>query len=485
MKRATATLAVLVLLCAGSLRAGMDPEATRQSAGIFVTIDGKVHTIYLDFEAAKHRRAREQIVPVTFTTDIDVRIQGHLVPAGKYHWTFSAEESSRWTIGEVAATGAKKKKKDTKKLKRFLFDLRDAGSENPYLTAGFCPDHETDLVLLRIRFGHREGTLRLAFTEKAAAPRSGKEVDMIALKTLRDRLLQVAGKLESTRKNRLAWSGFLREAGDAVLGTDGTCYIEEADLEREAETLNFKLRGSLVGSRDEVDRLCSRVSSGQLSRLFERVGSPLARKEQGHEGWRFEFFASAGKEWWERSDAVPALSEGAELSGLSEEILLLEARLAKETSDSILTLAECQARLLRAKREAGVIIKKIEAADPVQGEHGLGHMDVNLCVAGSGAALVTFVRAVENWVAPLRLVPLRIRQGAFGPEAELELRFYRYTPLSVRDPGVYGSVKAAGMSATFAKDRDLYLRGIGVGASAPFTPPEWKRDPFAVVVEEE
>jgi hypothetical protein len=308
---------------------------------------------------------------------------------------------------------------------------------------------------------------------------------MTALRSLRDRLRDVAGKLAATRRDRVAWSSFLRELGDAIVDSEGTCYLEGAEFQGEGETVSLKLRGKLVGSRDEVDRLCSRVSSGQLSRIFERVGSPLARKAKGDDAWSFELDATAKREWWNRYEPVEAMWDGEKHEQLAKEILLLEARLAKETSDAILTMSECQTRLLRAKRKAGVVISKIEAADPVVSDDGLGVMVVDLTVAGSGASIVSFVREVEEWVAPLKLVPKTIRQGSFGPEAVLRIEFASYEPLSRRNPSLHTAVRAAGMSDGFEKLRKVYLSGVGVSARPPFPAPHWERDPFAIVIEAE
>ena len=479
MKRLT-LLAVLLLLPTGGLRAGMEEHGTRQSAGIFVRMDGKVLTIYLDFETAKFRGARVQVIPMTLTTDIELRIQGRVVRAGRHDWLLEVAEDAKWSLGEDAS-----KAKKGSEPPRFLLAVASPGGDDGYLTAAFSPDFETDTVLLKIRFGPREGTLRLGLTERSVAAAEDQPIDIVALRSLCERLRIVGGKLAATRRDRHAWSTFLCELGDAIVDCESTCYLVGAEFQAEGDAVGLKVRGKLVGGRDEVDRLCARVSSGQLSRIFERVGSPLARKAEGDDAWGFEFDASAKKKWWDRIEPVSALSEGTDLEDLAKEILLIEARLAKETSDAILTLSECQSRLLSAKRSAGVIISKIEPSKPVAGEDGIGWMDVTLHVAGSGPSLVRFVREVEEWVAPLRIVPRRLGQGAFGPEAVLDLRFFRYEPLKKRKPGLFSSVQAKGMSAGFERQRDMYLSGVGSGSRAPFATPSWSRDPFVKVIEEE
>lgn len=477
--KAKVWLLVLLALPLAPALGGLSGSDTRQSAGIFVTVDGRVHTIYLDFDAAEFRPESRTPIPVTLTTDLDVWVEGHAVPARRYEWTFAPESPEKWTLGEAATPAAK----DRGPGRRFLFSLRPAGREAHWLTASFSPEPATESVLLHLRYGVLEGTLRLSLREgRGDEDAAAVPVDLVELRALRDRLLKVVGVLSATADHRYAWSGFLGELGEEMISNGGR--VTQMALDRTDDRVALTVRGEVPGERSRIDDLGDRLARGDLGRLFGRVAAPVARLKPKKDGWSFEITAESPRAEFERTTPATPLSEGNEAKALAEEILLLEERLGRLTASAVGDLSGAQTLLLSAKRDAGAMLSGIDPSEAQAGEEGLSSFTVRLVASGTGPSLIRFLRALEESPAPLRIRPVSFRQGQFAPELALDLTFLDYRPLSERNAGLLASIREKGLTERFDRNRELYLQGVAAAPAVPFRAPDWSRDPFSPPAEE-
>ena len=471
MTRSTTLPILVVLLVAATALGGMDPYSTRQTAGIFVSLDRRAHTLYLDFVAAEFAPAETHSVPVPLKTDIDVWIEGHAVPAGSHDWTFEVDKGGGWSVGE-------KKTRRNRNPDRFALRTHGVSDPSPWLSASFVPDPEKESVLLRLRFGRKEGVLGLAFREVSGEIAESSEIDVVALRAVRDRMCRMIALIEANDRRRYEWSRCLLELGNALVESPGNGRVCDLRFEMGDQQVTLTVKGVMPGGREAVDEVARKFKRGRVSKLFERVGTPLARGSA--EGWTFEISAEAPRAYWDRIEPIDPMFDGTEPGRLAEEVLLLEARLARVASGGIDAMADAQVVLLKAKRESGVLLSEIEIAEVRPIEEGVTSFKVSLTVAGWGQGIVSFIRALEIWKAPLVVIPLSLKNGELCPEARIEIVFYKYVPLAERKAALYGGVRKAGVSPRFEEKRALYLEGIGRPPGGTFTPPQWKRDPFDI-----
>lgn len=475
MKRIGSLLILSALtVAAPSATWGMDQTGTRQTAGIFVSVDRRVCTLYLDFVAAKLSAAADgQDVAVTLKTDLDIWIEGHAISSGTHRWTFSMDGETSWSIGET-------KRKGRANPERYVMKVRRTAVRTAWLTAAFEPDPAKNGVLLHLRLGDKEGTLRLALKKQMARVEGGQELDVVELRAVRDRMCRLAGILASAGSRRPAWSGCLRDLGDALVESTGNGRIQAVRFEKGAERVTLTVKGYMPGDRESVDQIARQFKKGHVARLFEHVGQPLVRSSDRMDGWNFEIAAEASRAEWDRVDPLEAMFDGTDPARLAEEVLLLEARLARVTAGAVADMADSRMRLLSAKREAGVILSEIVAGDSTKIAEGLTCFSVKMKVAGWGPGIIRFLRAVEDWEAPLEIRPVSLEAGDLCPEARVEVIFYHYTPLAERNPGLYAGIMEAGVSENFEEKRALYLEGVGAVKPRPYETPTWTRDPFDV-----
>ncbi len=205
----------------------------------------------------------------------------------------------------------------------------------------------------------------------------------------------------------------------------------------------------------------------------------MVRLSAGARGFDLELEASTPAEEWDRVVPVPALSEGKSLPDLARDILLLEARIGKQTEHQVTGMGGIQGLLLRAKRTSGVLVSAVVPRRREEDEEGAARFTVELTAAGPGPSLLRFVRALEDGNAPADLLLLRVAEGDFGGEVLLRLTFHTYTPLKERAGRLFAALRQAGVNKSFEAARDIYLRGLEPAPPAAYEPPPWKRDPFA------
>jgi len=467
--RAVVSFLFLVFLVPVAL--GFDAATTRQTTGIYVTVEGRGHSLFFDFPSTYAGEGGTFDVPTRFNADLEVWVEGNQLRAGQHRWQFRVEAGDRWTIGRLPKSGADK-------TTRFLFDVRKLPETREWMCASLTPEPSGDCVILTVQVGDREGTLRIRLREAPAAAPGATEVSALTLERERDRLLEVAAEIEEVRLRRHIWSTLLKTLGDEMLTGAGEAWIETIQLYALDGWMKLDIWGQQPGDQKAVEELNSRLRASDFGTVFENFRFPPSKVGKG--GYReFGLKLDIAEPLWRKVTPLAPRHTGRNPQKLGEEILLLQARIAHLAPRAVTDAVAGRRLLLATKRQVGALISDIEPQKPEVSKSGLDTLELDLKVGGSGPGLVDFVRALEDRKEPIRIVLKRMHAAQFGPELTLRLQFLSYRPLSVRDPGMWSMVNSRGRGPDFDETRREYLGKIGKAGDRPYAPPTWSRDPFA------
>jgi hypothetical protein len=470
MRRMLLLIGLVALFCSRPAM-GLDPRDVRQTAGIYITVEGRMHTLFGDFQPAKYVKGQALKVAFALNTDLDVWIDGQQVPAGKHAWLFAVDAEGAWSFGERNPEGDAPI--------RFRVPQFATSFASDYLTVSFHLDVDEQAVVVRFSLGNHVGELQMRLEQTVA--RTARAITDLSLPRARDalkRLRQITGKLLSEQEKRPAWSGLLIDLGTAMVDIDDETYLTEMLLSETDEDVILTVQGRTGGGQAAADTIARALRRGHCSKIFSLISRPVARRVSDGSAWEFELVATTPLIRWNEAQEIEAIFEGPDAESAALEILLLEARLRDLTAASPLGIADCQPRLLEAKREAGVMLSNVSAGDRVE-EGGLSVFPVSVRVTGSGPDVLTFIRSLEDCRAPLSIIPSRIASGPASCDVDLTLIFYDYIPLVRREPGLASSVQPVKQMQGFERKKELFLRGLGVTEPAEFIRPAWTRDPFA------
>lgn len=470
MRRLLLSAVLLILPVLPVTGREMDPLETRVSSGVFVKLDGRVTTVYLDFVTARYQAGQELATPIVLTTDIEVAIGDKKIPPGKHSWVITTGDEIVWTMGEPA-------KRRSAEVLTFPLDVSEA-PEVGWLTACFQPDPDRGEVLLLVRMGRLQGVLRLGL-EGATAVADGRGMNPVELRVLRDQLRSAAGILESARSPE-PWSRVILELGDAILATDPGAAVTSLEFKDEKGTVELGVRGTLSGEREAADPLKASIEAGVIGRRFPQVSSPVVRRGgDGVLGFELSVRADAGE--YRKTVVVPALFDGDKPEKLAEEVLLLEERIALLGQSSVATFEEWSPSLLAAKRKARVIVSDVESGRVMEEAEGLRAIPAKLTISGTGAGIARFLHTIESEGVPMHVKLDSMKAVKGGAEARLSLVFLYAPPLAMRRPDVLRQVRELGLTERFDRLRTLYLKGVGELEGSTFEDPHWERDPFAAL----
>jgi hypothetical protein len=470
MKIRTGVSVLLVFLLA-AIVSGSDASGTRQSAGIYVTVDRSSHSVFFDFPSVSTSGGGVLEVETMLTTDLTSWIGGEALSSGRHAWSFKVESKDVWTIGP-------KPSRRNRKPLRFAFDVRKVETRREYLAAWFTPDASGDSVVLTVAVADHEGELVLRL-KKRELPEGARTLDVRRLSDVRDGLLVAAAEIEHARRTRHHWSAILVTLGDAVLKGEKTGWIDDLDFNLEADWVKFIVRGQYPGERDKVMAFAETLKATEMSTVFDTVEVPqVGMRQDGKKERAFSLTARTVATDWTTAPAIVAKGGKSNAEKIAEEILALEARVAHYAPRAVRNLTEGRTLLLEAKRKAGALISRIQPSDPVTAANGLTKFELSLRVGGSGSMIVEFLRCLEEREEPLRIIPLRLSGTKFGPELYMRLVFYSYRPLNVRDGTFAEAVQARGDTPGFAARLKALRTALPTLGSRTFTPPDWKRDPF-------
>ncbi|MEN8150969.1 MAG: hypothetical protein ABFS86_14200 [Planctomycetota bacterium] len=463
------TLAVLAVLLIVPAAAGYDATLAKQASVIYLTVEGRSHSILFVHSAVSARDGGKLDLKVKFHPDLPVWIGDEKLEPGERTWRLREAGPHDWTIGPAS--------KDNKGRHALL--VRKTGASREWLTAALTPHPSGDVVLLSIGIGDREGTLVLGLRKQAKVEAGGGKVDLRALVQERDRLLTAAAAIEKARRTRHLWTGLLLDLGNRIVTTGEKCWIDGFDFSRDDDWVRFGIRGHLHKDLCTPKELSENLQSGPLAKVFPKFLNPKwsAADEAGFRA--FGVSAQIPAADWSKVEPLPARADGSDVAKVSEEILLLESRIAHLAPAMVTDLKQGRTLLLEVKREAMALISGIRPGTPEEAPSGLGTFEVSLKVTGSSAGIVTFLRLLEDRPEPLRIVPVSLSGTKFGPELSLKLVFLSVRPLSTRRPRVAAMAQSRGRGPDYAEVEKAYLDEIGSPGDRPFTAPAWKRDPFA------
>ncbi len=465
-------LVALIGLFSGLPAMGLDDRDARQTAGIYLNIDGRMHSVFGDFNALRYIEGDPREVSFSLTSDLDLWIEGRKVPVGRKNWTFRVDAKGVWTLGEGSAAGGD--------AARFRVPHRESQIEAPYLTASFHFDPDAKAIVLRFGYGDHSGKilLRLECVDRKSAV-STASLDMIRGRQELKRLREIVGLLMTEQKKRPAWSGILVDLGAALVEAGADSHLTVMSFTEEENGVTLSLTGQTAGGQAAADKIAAALRVGNGPRIFSHVSRPVARLADGGQTWNFELIASAPLSKWSDPAKVEALSDGQDPSAVAIELLLLEARLSEATAASPLRIADVQPRLLSAKRVAGVMLSHVSSGgrDEVQ---GLIRFPVSMRVTGSGAAILTFIRNLEDCRASLTIMPDKIVAGIHSCQVDLTVVFHDYVPLAKRLPKLHAAIVPMTRRPGYEQKVDLYLLGVGPKSPSPFVAPDWPRDPFSI-----
>ena len=470
MKRSLLLVAVVGLL-SGLPAVGLDHRDVRQTAGIYLNINGRMHSIFGDFSALRFMVGEVQEAPFTLASDLDLWIQGHRVPAGKNKWTFGVDKDGGWTLGEAIAGG------DT--AMRFRVAQRESKIPAPTLISSFHLGAEGKAVVLRFNYGMHSGELRLRLDRlEATTAVPAASLDLIKARQELTRLREIVGRLDNEQAKRPAWSGILAELGDAMAKADGVTHMTLMTFEEGEESVNLTVTGQAEGGQAVADVIAETLRNGSAPRIITEVGRPVARMAVGGETWDFEITASAPLSKWSEPDKVEALSDGYDPSTVALELMLLETRARYATASAPLGISDIQPRLISAKRTAGVILSSVSPGKKKESD-ALVSFPVSFQVTGSGPAVITFIRCLEESPAPLTIVPNRISCEGGSCRIDITLTFYDYVTLENRQSALRAAINPVTLKSNYKAKVNLYLQGLGTKSLPPFKTPDWPVDPFS------
>ncbi len=464
-------LAILAALLPGVNADALEYRDARHTTGIYLSIEGRMQSVFGDFVALKFVEGEAREVPFILTSDLEFWVEGQRVSAGKKNWTFEVDAEGGWTIGEKNAENP---------VSRFRIAHGESKLPAPCLTASFHLDPKANAVVLRLSYGRQVGHLEFSFERGyVGAATSLASMDMVKGRQELLRLRRIAGLLQAEQAKRPAWSGILTDLGAAMIETGDDVSLSALTFSEGEENISLTITAQAEGGQDAADRIAAALRQGNTPRIFSEVSRPVARRSRGAETWDCEIVATAPLAKWNSPAKIDELSDGRDPAALALELLLLESRLSEATAASPLGVADVQPRLLAAKRAAGVMLAQFTAS-PRKEDRGLVRFPVHFRVSGPGEAIISFIRNLEDCGAPLTIVPEKLTAGQYSCELDMTIIFYDYITLANREPALNGVIAPLKLKPGFGDKVDLYLHGLGAGPINHFVPPGWKRDPFVL-----
>lgn len=470
MKRVS-LFAVLIVLFTGFDAKALEYRDVRQSAGIYVSIEGRMHSMFGDFGALPYAEGAAREVPFVLNSDVEFWVEGQHVTTGKKEWTFAVDAEGGWTLGE---------RNPENPALRFRIPHAESTSAVPCLTADFHLDPDAKAVVLQFSYGKHAGKILLSLQRgQLQVTRSLASLDMVKGRQHLARLREIAGLLETEQAKRPAWSGILSDLGDAMVRVGDDIHLMDLTFTEGKEDICLTITGQARGGQDAADQIAAALRTGSTPRIFTDVSRPVARLATGNETWDYEICVTAPLTKWNAPAKIDELSDGRDPAAVALELLLLEIRLIEATAASPLGVSDVQPRLLAAKRAAGVMLSQFTVRSRKE-EGGLVKFPVHFRVSGGGEAIITFIRSLEDCGAPLTIIPERMCAGLNSCDLELTVIFYDYVTLANREPAIHEVIAPLKLKPGFGEKVDLYLQGSGRGQKQHFLAPGWKRDPFVL-----